>query len=81
MLSAVSRALQGLQYHQRDFARHAERISMWGRRSPGAPDNDDGVDLAAETVGLLQARRGYEANLPVLRTADEMIGTLLDVLA
>lgn len=40
-----------------------------------------GVDLAQEMVGLTTSRRGYEANLAVVRAADDMLGTLLDALA
>ncbi len=40
-----------------------------------------GVDLAREMVGLTTSRRGYEANLAVVRAADDMLGTLLDALA
>ncbi|MFQ5970924.1 MAG: flagellar basal body rod protein FlgC [Alphaproteobacteria bacterium] len=52
---------------------------------PGHPDaNADGlvglanVDLATEIVGLQQAARTYEANLAVFRTADRMLGALID---
>ena len=52
---------------------------------PGHPDaNADGlvglanVDLVDEIVGLQQAARAYEANLAVLRTADRMLGALID---
>lgn len=81
MINAISTALGGLQRNQRTFEQHAERISR-----SGAPDAAEGmsqprIDLATEMVGLLQSRRGYEANLPVIRAADEMIGSLLDVLA
>ena len=34
-----------------------------------------------ELVGVMTSRRGYEANLPVIRAADEMMGTLLDTFA
>ena len=38
------------------------------------------VDLASELVGLSQARTFYTANALVVRTADRMTGTLLDIL-
>jgi hypothetical protein len=40
-----------------------------------------GGDLAATMVDVLKARQDVRANAAVVRTADEMIGTLLDVLA
>lgn len=75
---AVPAALGGLQRNQDAFARHAHRIANWGAASSagGQP-----IDLQEEMVGILVSRRGYEANLPVLRAADEMLGTLIDMLA
>lgn len=40
-----------------------------------------GGDLSGNLVELMQAGHDVRANVAVLRTADEMIGTLLDVLA
>jgi len=40
-----------------------------------------GENLIADTVTQLEARTAFEANLDVLRTSDEMIGSLLDVRA
>ncbi len=72
---ALSSALAGMQSNQRAFARHAERVAAVGT-GPPAPD----VSLEDELVGVMQARRGYEANLAVARAADDMLGTLIDVL-
>ena len=44
--------------------------------STGAP-----TDLVAEVVQQITALVGYRANAAVLRTADEMLGTLLDTRA
>lgn len=38
-------------------------------------------DLAAETVERLTAGVAFKANVAVLNTADEMYGSLLDILA
>ncbi len=38
-------------------------------------------DIAGETVERMEARTAVSANAAVLRTADEMTGTLLDILA
>lgn len=37
-------------------------------------------DLAAETVERLEAKAAVTTNAAVLRTADDMMGTLLDIL-
>lgn len=42
-----------------------------------APD----ADLGREVVEQVQAKTDFKANLAVIRTADEMAGTLLDMLA
>lgn len=39
------------------------------------------ADLAGETVERMGARHALEANAAVLKTADDMTGTLLDMLA
>ena len=53
--------------------------------NPNNPDaNPDGVvarpnvDLAREQVDTIQAQTVYDANLTVIKTADEMLGTLID---
>jgi len=49
---------------------------------PTLPDGSQGsnVDLANEVVNTIQARILYTANALVFRTADQMYGTLLNVL-
>jgi flagellar hook protein FlgE len=37
------------------------------------------VDLGEETVSQIVAQRGFEANLQTLKTADTMLGTILDM--
>jgi flagellar basal body rod protein FlgC len=39
------------------------------------------ADLAGETVERIGAEIAFKANVSVLRSADEMTGTLLDMLA
>ena len=79
MIHGLNSALQGIQKNLQDFQKHADRISQWGTSDVGA--DGQGIDLAEEMVGVLTARRGYEANLPVIRAQDEMLGTLIDILA
>jgi hypothetical protein len=53
------------------------RFEASARRTASAPlDN-----LAEETVERIQAETAFTANAAVVRTADEMEGTLLDILA
>lgn len=53
------------------------RFEASARRTAAAPlDN-----LAEETVERLQARTAFTANAAVIRTADDMTGALLDMLA
>lgn len=37
------------------------------------------VNLAEETVNQIIAQRGFEANINTLKTADDMLGTILDM--
>ena len=76
ILGAMDVALGGLQRNQAAFAGHADRIASWGLE--GATPTG-GRALQDEMVGLLTARRGIEANLPVLRASGEMLGTLIDL--
>lgn len=54
-----------------------ERIEQVGR---DVARLDAGTDLASSAVELIRARHGVSANLAVVRTADELAGSLLDVL-
>ncbi|WP_395942964.1 flagellar basal body rod C-terminal domain-containing protein [Brevundimonas sp.] len=53
------------------------RFETSARRTATAPLDT----LAEETVERLQARTAFSANAAVVRTADEMTGALLDMLA
>jgi len=37
------------------------------------------VDLARETVNMMETSRAFEANVAVVRTQDDMVGRLLDM--
>ncbi len=71
MVSAISQAAQGL---DAGFDRLSQAANRTAR-------NGAGDDLAGNIVDMLKARQDVRANVAVVRTADEMIGTLLDVLA
>jgi len=53
------------------------RFEQSAARTAAAPLDD----LASETVERMQAKVALSANVAVLRTADAMTGTLLDMLA
>jgi flagellar hook protein FlgE len=36
--------------------------------------------MAREITGTIPLQRGYEANLKVIQTEDEMLGSLLDIM-
>lgn len=38
------------------------------------------VDLAEEIPDIIPTQRGYEANLTVIKTKDEMLATIIDIL-
>ena len=48
--------------------------------SPG-PEGGSNVDITEEAVNQILAKTAFKANANVIRTADEMIGTILDIKA
>ncbi len=48
--------------------------------SDGSQRELSNVDLAREIPEMSLSQRGYEANIKALKTQDEMIGTLLDMI-
>lgn len=81
MISAMNSALQGMQTQRSALAQHADRISRWGTQSSETGTAEPPINIQEEMIGVLQARRGFEANLPVIKAADEMLGSLIDMLA
>ncbi len=79
MISAMQSALQGMNRNQLSMAQHARQIANFGTTENS--DIQSSVSLPEEMVGMMVAQRGFEANLPVIRAADEMLGTLIDILA
>jgi len=55
----------------------ANRFDASARRTAAAPLDD----LVKETVERIEARTAFKANAAVIRTADQMTGALLDMLA
>ena len=71
MVGAIDQGLSGVAAGLERLDRAAGRI---------ARDGAEG-DLAGNMIDLMRARHQVRASVAVLRTADETIGTLLDVLA
>jgi flagellar hook protein FlgE len=73
MADAFSIALGGLNTQQQRFTAAANTIAQAGT---GAE-----VDLAKESVNILTAKTLFKANISVIKTQDQMLGSLLDILA
>lgn len=69
-MQAIAIAAAGIAGATERFAASAARTA----RDPLA-------DLAGETVERMTAKTAFSANIAVLKTADEMYGSLLDILA
>jgi X-X-X-Leu-X-X-Gly heptad repeat protein len=75
----VTSAMNGIQTSLRAFDRSAAAVAQATAGSASATDGSP--DLVDGMVGASLAGDGVKANLAVLRTADEMLGTLLDIQA
>ncbi len=56
----------------------AQRTAAWGLEQTQAEQK---IDLAHEAVEQISAKTDFEANAVVAKTADEMTGALLDMIA
>ncbi|MBX3478972.1 MAG: flagellar hook protein FlgE [Caulobacter sp.] len=72
-MQVLNTATAGLMAASQRLDASARRTAAWGA--------DAQVDLAKEAVEQITARTDFKANLSVIRTADEMMGELLDILA
>ncbi len=85
--SALTTATTGLLRNARSVQESAERIVQQPvGQMPKAPRTQriqatQTPDLTTEIINMKQAEIGYTANATVIRTADEMSASLLDVLA
>ena len=71
MVGAIDHSLSGIRGGFDRLASSAVRIARDGA----------GSDLAGHVVDMLRARQDVRANAATLRTADQMIGFLIDVMA
>jgi hypothetical protein len=72
-MNPIVTAQYGLMAASRTFDASARRVATAGA--------DSDVDLGTEVVNQITAKQSFSANLGVLRTADEMMGDLLDIIA
>jgi hypothetical protein len=75
-ISAI--ALQGFEGAQGQFNRAASKLST--AASPTSTTADE-TDLSQAAVGLLAAKDDFEGNLKVLKVADQMERSTIDMLA
>ena len=90
MVSAISSAVQGIMNSMRRMERAAVSVARSGlsevpvgpvdpAATAGPAQGAESTDLPGAMVDMLMAQRAFSAQLRVLKTADEMIGTLLDL--
>lgn len=75
MVGLIS-ALEGITRSEAQFNKVADRIA---HVPPAQPAQGDQVDLSAEAVALLQSRNSLEANTRVLKVADELEHTSVEL--
>lgn len=83
MGTASVTATQGVQVAMRYFERSAAAVSgaVAQMSTESADQPSTSSDLIDGMIGMNLASVGVKANVAVLRTADEMLGTLLDMRA
>jgi flagellar hook protein FlgE len=69
--SIAATAQAGVQQALTQFDQSARRTARAGQ--------DDSVDPAQEAVNQISAKEAVEANLKVMKAADDMLGTLVDI--
>lgn len=75
-MSSLGIAMSGIAAATDRFERAASTIARANTGLPG----DDG-DLVSPLVDEVEASQSLKANVTVARTADQMLGTLIDVIA
>ena len=70
MINAISSALSGISNATSRFDRAASRIAQ-----------PEPSDLIGDRVEQITAQHAFEANLATIRTADDMVGTLINTIA
>lgn len=73
-MNPIATAQYGLFAASQRFEASAQRTAMFG-------NPDANIDLATEAVEQISASSAFKANVAVLKTADDMQQTLLNILA
>jgi flagellar hook-associated protein FlgK len=76
IINALSTGILGIQRGLAQAQQSASTIA-----STDSMTSDHAVDLAEPMVNLMQARNQVEASARVVETIDEMLGTVIDVMA
>ena len=71
--SALSIAAYGLNTASNQLLSTSQKIAAYGTGSPGSDD------LVQNVVDLSTEKTAFKANALVLKTADQTLGTLLDI--
>jgi hypothetical protein len=71
MIGSIRGAYSGIGVQIQRFERSAARVA-----APGGPD-----DYVQEAVEQMSVERAVHANVAVIRAADDMVGTLIDIFA
>jgi hypothetical protein len=74
-ISAINIAAGGMQRAADRFEASANRVARFGTGLGGE------VDLATEMVDVMMAETDFKASAKLVRVADDMTGSLLDILA
>lgn len=72
-ISALHSGVSGIQQGFSSLRQNAHEIAN--------ANGGNGKDIASSMVGLIQDRNQVSANAEVIKTVDDTIGTLLDVMA
>ena len=72
----LTTALEGMARSEAQFNRAADRIA---HLPPAQTKQGDQVDLSTEVVALPQSKNTFEANTKMVKVADQMEQTLLDM--
>lgn len=74
MINSVSNNLTALLNYGKDMSKVADRVSK-------GFEKDSGVDIATEFGKSVFIQNGHSANVKVIQTEDEMVGSVLDIIA
>ena len=79
-MDVSSIALQGLEQAQAQLERSAGRLARVGANTPQGAGVDQ-VDLSQEAVAMLSAKNQFSSNINVLKIADDMQKSVINLLA